>query len=73
MNEVLISLEPKIQNTEKMILLEETNELNLIVILPHPFCPEIFFKVKTKERDFNEIIHELYELINKQNILMKEK
>ena len=37
-----------------------------------PF-PDIVFKVKTKERDFNEIINELYELINKQNILINEK
>ena len=37
-----------------------------------PF-PEIVDKVKIKERDFNEIINELYELINKQNILINEK
>ncbi len=73
MNDVLITLEPNIKNTENMTLLEETNELNLIVTLPHPLCPEIVFKVKTKKRDFNEIINELYELINKQNILINEK
>ena len=37
MNEVLITLEPNIQNKEKITLLEETNELNLIVILHIPF------------------------------------
>ncbi len=73
MNDVLITLEPNIKNTENMTLLEETNELNLIINIPHPLCPEIIFKVKEKKRDLNESINELYEIINKQNNQINEK
>ena len=72
-SQVLITLEPILKNKDNIKLLEETNELNLIINIPHPLCPEIIFKVKEKKRDLNESINELYEIINKQNIQINEK
>ena len=67
-SEVLISIKPSIQNKDNIKLLEEENELNLIIILPNPVCPEIIFKVKEKKRDLNEAINQLYEIYTKQAI-----
>ena len=41
--DVLICLEPNIQNNNKIKLLEETNEINLIIPLNNPICPQIVF------------------------------
>ena len=47
--DVLICLEPNIQNNNKIKLLEETNEINLIIPLNNPICPQIVFNVKQKK------------------------
>ena len=50
--DVLICLEPNIQNNNKIKLLEETNEINLIIPLTHPLCTQIIFNIKQKKRYF---------------------
>ena len=47
--DILICLEPNIQNNNKIKLLEETNEINLIIPLNNPICPQIVFNVKQKK------------------------
>ena len=52
-SDVLISLEPNIQNNNKKIeLLEQTNEINLIIPLNHPLCTQIIFNIKQKKKIF---------------------
>jgi len=48
--DVLICLEQNIQNNNKIKLLEETNEINLIIPLNNPICPQIVFNVKQKKK-----------------------
>ena len=66
--DVLICLEPNIQNNNKIKLLEETNEINLIIPLNNPICPQIIFNIKQK--DISELMNEIYNIINNQQ---KEK
>ena len=40
--DVLICLEPNIQNNNKIELLEETNKINLIIPLNNPICLQMF-------------------------------
>ncbi len=68
-SEVYILLEPLIQNTNNLSLIEETNEINLIINIPFPLSPQIIFKNKfiPKYDNGNKSINDLYEIINKQN------
>ena len=65
-SDVLISLETNIQNKNKIELLEETNEINLIIPLNHPLCPQIIFNIKQKKKDISELMNEIYNIINNQ-------
>ena len=51
-SDVLISLELNVQNTNKIELLEQTNEINLIIPLNHPLCTQIIFNIKQKKKIF---------------------
>ena len=62
--DVLICLEQNIQNNNKTKLLEETNEINLIIPLNNPICPQIVFNIKQK--DISELMNEIYNIINNQ-------
>lgn len=42
------------------------DQLNLIIPLNHPLCPQVIFNIKKKERQISESINELYEIIKKQ-------
>ena len=64
MSEALSTFYPIIKNINNIKLSESNNELNLIVLLPHPICPKIVFNFKPKKKDVNDSISELYELIN---------
>ena len=72
-SEVYILLEPSIQNTNNLSLIEETNEINLIINIPFPLSPQIIFKIKSCIKNTNESIIDLYEIINKQNIQLNEQ
>ncbi len=72
-SEVYILLEPLIQNTNNLSLIEETNEINLIINIPFPLSPQIIFKIKSCIKNTNESIIDLYEIINKQNIQLNEQ
>ncbi len=71
--EVYILLEPSIQNTNNLSLIEETNEINLIINIPFPLSPQIIFKNKYITKYGNESINELYEIINKQNLQINKQ
>ena len=71
--EVYILLEPSIQNTNNLSLIEETNEINLIINVPFPLSPQIIFKNKYITKYGNESINELYEIINKQNLQINKQ
>ena len=71
-SEVNTLLEPFIQNTDNLRLIEETNEINLIINISFP-SPQIIFKIKSYTKNMNESINELYEIINKQNIQLNEQ
>ena len=64
--DVLICLEPNIQNNNKIKLLEETNEINLIIPLNNPICPQIIFNIKQKQKVVSELMNEIYNTINNQ-------
>ena len=64
--DVLICLEPNIQNNNKIKLLEETNEINLIIPLNNPICPQIVFNVKQKKKVTSESMNEINIIINNQ-------
>ena len=70
--DVLISLEPNIQNNNKIKLLEETNEINLIIPLNNPICPQIIFNIKQKQKDISELMNEIYNIINNQQNEIKK-
>ena len=65
-SEVLILIEPSLQNINNISLIEETNEINLIVNISFPLSPQIIFKIKANTKNINETINELYEIINNQ-------
>ena len=71
-SEVYILLEPFIQNTDNLSLIEKTNEIHLIINISFPLSPQIIFKIKSYTKNMNESINELYEIINKQNIQLNE-
>ncbi len=45
-------------------MLEKNNEINLIIPLNHPTCPQIIFNIKQK--DISELMNEIYNIINNQ-------
>ena len=65
MSEVLSALIPNIKNVNNIKLIEKIDNIDIIVSLPHPSCPQIIFNVKSKKKEINESINELYELIDK--------
>lgn len=65
MNEALSTLNPIIKNINNIKLIEKTNDLDLIISLPHASCPNITFNIKAKKKEVNDSINELYELIDK--------
>ena len=71
-SEVNTLLEPFIQNTDNLSLIEETNEINLIINISFPLSPQIIFKIKSYTKNMNESINELYEIINKQTLKLNE-
>ena len=72
-SEVLILIEPFLQNTNNINLIEKTNEINLIINISFPLSPQIIFNIKANTKNINETINELYEIINKQNNQLKEQ
>ena len=72
-SEVYTLLEPFIQNTNNISLIEKTNEINLIINISFPLSPQIIFTIKSYTKNMNESINELYEIINKQNIQLNEQ
>ena len=72
-SEVLILIEPFLQNTNNINLIEETNEINLIINISFPLSPQIIFNIKANTKNINETTNELYEIINKQNNQLKEQ
>lgn len=80
MKEIITVLLPIIKNINNIKLLEKTNEVELLITLPHPICPQISFNLKAKKKDTNDSINELYELIsnltkkveNQQNIINEQ-
>ena len=57
--DVLICLEPNIQNNNKIELLEETNKINLIIPLNNPICLQMNFNIKQKQKDISELMNEI--------------
>ena len=47
-SEVYVLLEPFIQNTNNISLIEKKNEINLIVNISFPLSPQIIFKVQVR-------------------------
>ena len=72
-SEVLILIEPFLQNTNNISLIEKTNEINLIINISFPLSPQIIFNIKAKTKNINETTNELYDIINKQNNKLKEQ
>ena len=72
-SEVYVLLEPFIQNTNNISLIEKKNEINLIVNISYPLSPQIIFKTKINSKYGNESMNELYEIINKQKNIINEQ
>ena len=72
-SEVYTLLEPFIQNTNNISLIEKTNEINLIINISFPLSPQIIFNIKANTKNINETINELYEIINNQNNKINEQ
>ena len=72
-SEVLILIEPFLENTNNISLIEETNEINLIINISFPLSPQIIFNIKAKTKNINETTNELYEIINNQNNKINEQ
>ena len=72
-SEVYTLLEPFIQNTNNISLIEKTNEINLIINISFPLSPQIIFTIKSYTKNMNESINELYEIINKQNNIINKQ
>ena len=72
-SEVLILIEPFLQNTNNINLIEKTNEINLIINISFPLSPQIIFNIKANTKNINEPINELYEIINNQNNKINEQ
>ena len=72
-SEVLILIEPFLENTNNISLIEETNEINLIINISFPLSPQIIFNIKANTKNINETINELYEIINNQNNKINEQ
>ena len=72
-SEVLILIEPFLQNTNNISLIEKTNEINLIINISFPLSPQIIFNIKANTKNINETINELYEIINNQNNKINEQ
>ena len=72
-SEVLILIEPFLQNTNNINLIEKTNEINLIINISFPLSPQIIFNIKANTKNINETINELYEIINNQNNKINEQ
>ena len=70
--DVLICLEQNIQNNNKIKLLEETNEINLIIPLNQPLCRQIIFNIKQKQKDISELMNQIYNIINNQQNEIKK-
>ena len=70
-SDVLISLEPNIQNYSNIKLLEENNHLYLIIPLNHPLSPQISFYI-TKKEDISGKINDIYKIIKKQQNEIKQ-
>ena len=66
-SDTLLLLEPNLKNIDNLKLLENINELTILINIPNPLSPQIEFKVKEQKKDFDSLINELYEIINKQN------
>ena len=57
-SDVLFSLEPSFQDCNKKKLVEQTNQLNLVIPLNHPLCPQVIFNIKKKKEKFqNQLIN----------------
>ncbi len=50
MKEIISALLPVVKNINNIKLLEKTNEVELVITLPHPICPQIAFNVKAKKK-----------------------
>ena len=72
-SEVLILIEPFLQNTNNISLIEKTNEINLIINISFPLSPQIIFNIKANTKNINKTINELYEIINNQNNKINEQ
>ena len=72
-SEVLILIEPFLQNTNNINLIEETNEINLIINISFPLSPQIIFNIKANTKNINETINENNEIINNQNNKINEQ
>ena len=63
-SEAFYLLEPNLNNNS---LTEKMNELVFTINIPNPLSPKIDFILNVEKKDYNSLLNELTEIINKQN------
>ena len=70
--ELFLSLEPQLKETNGLKLIEDKNKLDLIIPLPSPLVKEVAFSIPKVEKDVNMEIKDLYRIINQQQDLINK-
>ena len=63
-SEAFYLLEPNLNNNS---LIEKTNELVFIINIPNRLSPQIDFILNVEKKDYNSLLNDLREIIDKQN------
>ena len=67
-SEAFYLLEPILKNNS---LTEKMNELVFTINIPNPLSPKIDFILNVEKKDYNSLLNDLTEIINKQNDKIK--
>ena len=70
--ELFLSLEPQLKQTNELKLLDDKINLELVIPLPSPLVKEVIFSIPKVEKDVNMEIKDLYRIINQQQDLINK-
>ena len=68
--ELFLSLEPQLKQTNELKLLDDKINLELVIPLPSPLVKEVIFSIPKVEKDVNMEIKDLYRIINQLSKLL---
>ena len=70
--ELFLSLEPQLKQTNELKLLDDKINLELVIPLPSPLVKEVIFSIPKVEKDINMEVKDLYRIINQQQDLINK-